>query len=69
MKTTKETMPISKALTEVWEWKEEVYKDINKMSFEEKKRYLEKGLNKAIKTIKGKLKTNSDGSYSIVKAA
>lgn len=69
MKTTKKTVPISKALTEVWEWKEEVYKDINKMSFEEKKRYLEKGLNKAVRSIKGKLETNPDGSYSIIKAA
>ena len=69
MKTTKKTMPISKALTEVWEWKEEVYNDINEMSFEEKKRYFEKGLNKAVSTIKGKLKANPDGSYSIVKAS
>lgn len=57
----------TKALSEVWEWKEEVYKDINGMSFEEKRRYFEKGLNKALKLLKGKLKTNSDGSYSIVK--
>lgn len=69
MKTTKKTMPISKALTEVWEWKEEVYNDINGMSFEEKKRYFETGLNKAVRTIKGKLKANPDGSYSIIKPA
>ena len=67
MKTTKKTMPISRALTEVWEWKEEVYKDINKMSFEEKQKYFKKGLTDAAKLLKGKLKANPDGSYSIVK--
>lgn len=67
MKTIKKAMPISKALTEVWEWKEEVYKDINKMPFEEKQKYFKKGLSDALKLLKGKLKANPDGSYSIIK--
>ena len=37
------------------------------MSFEEKRVYFENDLKEAVKMIKGKVKTNSDGSYSIVK--
>lgn len=67
MKTIKRAVPISKALSEVWEWKDEVYKDINNLSFEEKKEYFDKGLKEAVKILKGKLKNNPDGSYSIIK--
>lgn len=67
MKTNEKMAPVSRALSEVWEWKDAVYKDIKNMSFEEKRVYFEKGLKKAVKMIKGKVKTNSDGSYSIVK--
>ena len=67
MKTNEKMAPVSKALSEVWEWKDAVYKDIKNMSFEEKRVYFEKGLKEAVKMIKGKVKTNSDGSYSIVK--
>lgn len=31
MKAAKKTMPISKALTEVWKWKEEVYAVLSAM--------------------------------------
>ena len=68
MKTNEKMAPVSKALSEVWEWKDAVYKDIKNMSFEEKRVYFENGLKEAVKMIKGKVKTNSDGSYSIVKA-
>ena len=67
MKTNEKMAPVSKALSEVWEWKDAVYKDIKNMSFEEKRVYFENGLKEAVKMIKGKIKTNSDGSYSIVK--
>ena len=67
MKTSEKIAPVSKALSDVWEWKDDVYKDIKNMSFEEKRKYFEKGLKEAVRMIKGKLKTNSDGSYSIVK--
>ena len=68
MKTNEKIAPVSKALSEVWEWRDAVYKDIKNMSFEEKRVYFENGLKEAVKMIKGKVKTNSDGSYSIVKA-
>jgi len=68
MKTNEKIAPVSKALSEVWEWKDAVFKDIKNMSFEEKRVYFENGLKEAVKLIKGKVKTNSDGSYSIVKA-
>ena len=67
MKTNEKIAPLSKALSEVWEWKDAVYKDIKNMSFEEKRGYFENDLKEAVKMIKGKVKTNSDGSYSIVK--
>ena len=67
MKTNEKMAPVSKALSEVWEWKDAVYNDIKNMSFEEKRVYFEDGLKEAVKMIKGKVKTNSDGSYSIVK--
>ena len=67
MKTNEKIAPVSKALSEVWEWKDALYKDIKNMSFEEKRVYFENGLKEAVKMIKGKVNTNSDGSYSIVK--
>ena len=67
MKTNEKIAPVSKALSEVWEWKDAVYKDIKNMSFEEKRVYFEDGLKEAVKMIKGNVKTNSDGSYSIVR--
>ena len=67
MKTNEKIAPVSKALSEVWEWKDAVYKDIKNMSFEEKRVYFENDLKEAVKMIKGKVKTNSAGSYSIVK--
>lgn len=64
MKTT--NTAVSKALEEVWEWKDEVYKDIKDKTFEEKQKYFQEGLESAAKFIKGKLKKNSDGSYTII---
>jgi len=66
--TNEKIAPVSKALSEVWEWKDAVYKDIKNMSFKEKRVYFENGLKETVKMIKGKVKTNSDGSYSIVKS-
>jgi hypothetical protein len=64
MKTKNET--ISKALIEVWKWKEEVYQDIKDKSFNEKRKYFREGLEEAIKVTGGKLNKNDDGSYSIL---
>lgn len=55
------------ALVEVWEWKDEVYNDVKDMRFEEKEEYYENSLKEAAKMLKGKLKANPDGSYSIIK--
>lgn len=57
---------VSKALEEVWEWKDEVYQDIKDKTFEEKQKYFQEGLKSATKFIKGKLKKNADGSYTII---
>lgn len=67
MKTIEKTAPISRALSEVWEWKEDVYKDVKDMSFEEKHKYYESSLRESVKILRGKLKTNPDGSYSIIR--
>ena len=66
MKTIEEDNLISKALREVWEWKNEVYMDIKDKTFEEKHKYYEDGLKEAAKLLKGRLKKNPDGSYSII---
>jgi hypothetical protein len=67
MKTIEKKVPISKALLEVWEWKDEVYNDVKDMRFEEKQEYYAKGLKEATKILKRKLKTNPDGSYSLLR--
>jgi len=67
MKTVEKSAPVSKALAEVWEWKEETFNDVKDMCFEEKQEYYSKGLKEAAKTLNGKLKANPDGSYFIVK--
>lgn len=67
MKSTEKA--ISKALLEVWEWKEEVYKDIKDKTFEEKQKYYREGIDEAVKRLNGSLIKNIDGSYSIVKSS
>mgnify|MGYP001585648804 FL=1 len=66
MKTIEKKTIISKSLEEVWEWKDEVYKDIKDKTFEEKQKYYDKGLNEAVRLLNKKLIKNSDGSYSII---
>jgi hypothetical protein len=53
MKTKNEA--ISKALSEVWKWKEEVYLDIKDKSFKEKRKYFREGMDEAIKVLGGTL--------------
>lgn len=67
MKTIEKSAQVSKSLSEVWEWKDEVYEDIKDKSFKEKQKYFEQGLKKAVNILKGKLKRNADGSYSIIR--
>lgn len=63
MKTIEKDKSISKALLEVWEWKDEVYKEIKNKTFEEKQKYYEEGLKEAERLINGRLVKNPDGSY------
>ncbi len=46
------TVDIAKAISEVWKWKDEVYRDIKDMAFEEKREYYDKSLKRAVKTLK-----------------
>lgn len=66
MKTIERETLISKALMEVWEWKDEVYEDIKNKTFEEKQKYYEEGLKEAVKLLNGRIKKNPDGSYCLV---
>lgn len=65
MKTIEKSTPVSKALIEVWEWKDQVYKDIKDMTFEEKRKYFEQGLKEAERLLGVKLIKNPDGSLSV----
>lgn len=56
-----------KSLLEVWEWKEEIYKDTKDKSFAEKKKYFKQGLKDAVKILKGKLVKSSEGYFIISK--
>jgi hypothetical protein len=56
---------ISRALSDAWKWKEEVYRDIKDKSTNEKIDYFREGLEEAIKITGGTLNRNEDGSYSI----
>lgn len=66
MKTIERETLISKALMEVWEWKDEVYEDIKNKTFEEKQKYYEEGLKEAVRLLNGRIKRNPDGSYCLV---
>ncbi len=66
MKTIERETLISKALMEVWEWKDEVYEDIKNKTFEEKQKYYEEGLKEAVRLLNGRIKRNPDGSYCFV---
>ena len=60
---------ISRALTEVWEWKEAVYKDIEHTDFPQKQQYFQAGLHEAAQRLQAQVQPNADGSYSLVRAA
>ena len=55
------------SLLEVWNWKEEIYKDIKDKSLKEKKKYFKQGLKDAVKILKGKLVKSSEGYFIITK--
>jgi len=64
MKTT--DMAITKALQEVWEWKEAVYEDTKNMTYEETRAYFQKGLEDAARLLGARIVKNPDGSCSFV---
>ncbi|MBI4826585.1 MAG: hypothetical protein HY807_09235 [Nitrospirae bacterium] len=56
---------ISRALTEVWEWKDAVNNDTTDMSVEERIKYFGDGLVLAEQLLHGRLIRNEDGSYTL----
>ena len=63
MKTTENVIAISRALTEVWEWKDAVLNDTKDMTVEERIKYYADGLVQAEQLLGGHLIRNEDGSY------
>ena len=65
MKTTEHEVALSRALTEVWEWKDAVNTDTKDMSIEDRIKYFGEGLVQAEQLLHGRLIRNEDGSYSL----
>lgn len=63
MKTTKYKTTVSKALEEVWQWKEMVYLATNNKKFEEIKQIYSNSLKKTAELLNSKLVKNPDGTY------
>jgi hypothetical protein len=61
--TNKKVLGVSKALEEVWEWKNEVYEKTKNMSEEDLSKYFYEGLTSAAKSINAILVRCDDGSY------
>ena len=65
MKTAEHAITLSRALTEVWEWKDAVNNDTKDMSVEDRIKYFGDGLVQAEQLLHGRLIRNEDGSYSL----
>jgi hypothetical protein len=63
MKTT-EKYTLSKAQTEVWEWKEKAYQEIKDMTFEQKKAYFEQVVLEAAKILNTHIEKNEKGTLT-----
>ena len=63
MKTTKKELKISKALEEVWQWKEKAFEETKNKSFEELHKIYSTSLKKAAEFINAELMENEDGTY------
>lgn len=63
MKTINPTKNISKALEEVWKWKEIAYNETKDKSFEELEIIYKKSIEDAAKSISAKLIRLPDGNY------
>ena len=62
-----ETKFVSGTLEEVWELKKAVSREIENMTFEELRRYLDEGMAIAAKEIGARLVRKPDGFYRFVK--
>lgn len=58
---------ISQALTEVWEWKEAVYKEVEQMTAPQRCQYFQESLQDAAQLLHAQLRQNADGSYCLVR--
>jgi hypothetical protein len=65
MKTTEHVITLSRALTEVWEWKDAVNNDTKDMSVADRIKYFGDGLVEAEQLLHGRLIRNEDGSYTL----
>lgn len=65
-KTPPASQEISQALTEVWEWKEAVYKEIEHMTTQQRCQYFQESLQEAAQLLHAQLRQNSDGSYCLI---
>jgi hypothetical protein len=63
MKTTEHATTLSRALTEVWEWKDSVNNETKDMSVEDRIKYFSDGLVEAEQLLHVRLVRNEDGSY------
>jgi hypothetical protein len=57
---------VSRALEEVWEWKEAVYEDTKDLTPEETIAYFHEGLKETARMMNAELVKNPDGSYRFV---
>jgi hypothetical protein len=63
----KATAKTSKALREVWEWKDAVYEDIKSMSCSERQEYYHAALNRAVIKRNIDIKSCDDGTRVLIK--
>ena len=64
MMTTAKT---SKALSEVWEWKDAVYEDTKNLTCGERKEYYRNAVTKAAMELQADLVKDSDGSWRLIR--
>ena len=62
-KNSKDVYP---SLLEVWDWKDEVFKDIKNKSYKERTKYFQLGLVEASKLLGKNLIKKADGSYNFL---
>jgi hypothetical protein len=61
------SFPITKALQEVWDWKEAVYQKTKDMTFDEKRAYFQRALEEAARSLHARIVENPDGSCTFVR--